>query len=78
MNITLPTLPTLPENPGTGATSDEQQQYHTNMLQYQSDRSNYYRTLQTIQQQMTEDQTIQSNLDKSRHDALMAIANNLR
>ena len=48
------------------------------MLEYQRKMADYNLAIQTIQQTQSEEQATRTNMSKSRHDAMMAIANNLK
>ena len=76
--ITLPPLPSQPESPETGATPEELREYDTALLRYQDERALYYQTVQTVRQNLTEQQSAATNLSRSNHDAMMAIVRNLR
>ena len=76
--ISLPPMPSMPPAPGSNATPERKQQYDQDMLRYQEDMARYNRILQFLQQQQNEEQATRSNMAKSRHDAMMAIINNLK
>lgn len=46
--------------------------------QYQEKVSNYNRILTMITQMQAEESTTKSNMDKARHDAVMAIVSNMK
>lgn len=48
------------------------------MLQYQEASQRYNRILTMITQQNSEEATTKANMDKARHDAIMAIASNIK
>lgn len=66
----------LPDRPGIPSKSDMENPQK--MLEYQQAMANYNLAVQTIQQTQNEEQATRSNMSKSRHDAMMAIASNLK
>jgi hypothetical protein len=48
------------------------------MIQYQEASQKYNRILTMITQQNSEEATTKSSMDKARHDAIMAIASNIK
>lgn len=50
----------------------------TQMIKYQEDMQRYNRILTMITQTNSEEATTKANMDKARHDAIMAIASNLK
>ena len=75
--VTLPPMPDMPTVPGSNASSSENKAYDQAMLKYQDDMARYNRSLQ-FKQQQNEEQATRSNMEKSRHDAMMGIVNNLK
>lgn len=67
MGLPIPAKPEIPTS-----TSPEA------MMEYQQAQFEYNFALQTAQQAQNEEQTTKSNMAKSRHDAMMNVANNLK
>lgn len=66
----------LPARPGIPSKSDMEDPQK--MMEYQQAMANYNLAVQTIQQTQTEEQATKSNMSKSKHDAMMAIVNNMK
>lgn len=66
--VNLPSKPQIPSD-----TSDQKA-----MLEYQRKMGEYNFALQIIQQTQSEEQATKTNINKSRHDAMMAIIGNLK
>jgi chaperonin cofactor prefoldin len=71
MSFMIPDRPTKPDLD----TSDPQ--YAAKMLDFQQQMSNYQLAVQTAQQELNQTTSTATNLEKSRHDAMMAIIRNL-
>jgi hypothetical protein len=76
--VSLPPMPEMPSVPGSNASATQNKEYDQAMLKYQDDMARYNRSLQFMQQQQNEEQATRSNMEKSRHDAMMGIVNNLK
>lgn len=68
MSVTLPNKPQMPSN-----MKDDRA-----MMQYQEDMQQYNRILTLITQTKSEEAATKSNMDKARHDAVMAIVSNMK
>ncbi len=68
MSVTLPTKPQMPSN-----MKDDRA-----MMQYQEDMQQYNRILTLLTQMKSEEAATKSNMDKARHDAVMAIVSNMK
>lgn len=66
----------LPDRPSVPSSADLQDP--KKMMEYQQAMANYNLAVQTIQQTQNEEQATRSNMAKSRHDAMMAIVNNMK
>lgn len=69
-------IASLPGRPGIPSSADLQDP--KKMLEYQQAMANYNLAIQTIQQTQNEEQATRSNMSKSRHDAMMAVVNNMK
>lgn len=69
MAVTLPARPDL---------SSVDMKDDKAMLQYQEDMQRYNRILTMITQTQSEEAATKSNMDKARHDAVMAIVSNIK
>lgn len=69
-------IASLPGRPGIPSSADLQDP--KKMLEYQQTMANYNLAIQTIQQTQNEEQATRSNMSKSRHDAMMAVVNNMK
>ena len=82
MSIQMPTMPTIPDiPPSTGndkKDSAANKLYDQQLMQYQEAMARYNRILQAMQQMQSEKTAKDTNMLKSNHDAMMAIANNLK
>lgn len=67
-DMTIPPKPQVPSDP-----SDQKA-----MLEYQQKNFEYQFALQVLQNTMNQEQTARSNQAKSKHDAMMAIVNNMK
>lgn len=76
--VSLGNYPSMPNDPGSDASPEAKRNYDRQMLEYQENMARYNRTLQFLQQQQSEEQSTRTNMSKSRHDAMMAIASNLK
>ena len=74
----LPSRPDMPHYPGENASTDAKKAYDEKMLKYQEDMATYNRTLQQMMNMLNQEETTQSNINKSRHEAMMSIINNMR
>jgi hypothetical protein len=66
----------LPQRPATPSSEDLKDPQKA--ANYQQDMANYNFAIQTLQHIQNEEETTQSNMAKSRHDAMMAIINNMK
>lgn len=66
-------LPTRPSAPSSADLKDPQK-----AADYQQAMADYNFAIQTMQHIQNEEETTQSNMAKSRHDALMAIITNMK
>lgn len=64
----LPSKPTIPKD-----TNNQKA-----MLEYQQKMTEYNFSMQIIQQTQSEDSATRTNINKSRHEAMMAIIGNLK
>ena len=82
MSVHLPPMPTMPPihkttgNDKTDAANNKK--YDQALMQYQEAMARYNRVLQAMQQMHAEKTTKDTNMQKTGHDAMMAIANNMK
>jgi len=68
MEISLPPKPDIPPD-----TTDQKA-----MLEYQKAMFDYQFALQVMQHTQNQEEGARSNMEKSKHDAMMTVVNNLR
>jgi hypothetical protein len=68
-SVSLPTKPDV---------KDYNLENDADMIKYQEASQKYNRILTMITQQNSEEATTKANMDKARHDAVMAIASNIK
>lgn len=88
MSVNLPPVPPMPPIPPLSTNRDPDKAnaenarnnkiYDQQLMQYQEAMARYNRNLQMLQQMQTEKSTRDTNMLKSSHDAMMAIASNLK
>lgn len=82
MSFELPPMPTMPPLPNMEGTDEQDaaanKKYDQDLMKYQEAMARYNRVLQAAQQMHNEKTTKDTNMQKSNHDALMAIASNLK
>ena len=71
MSIHLPDKPIRPE------LDPSDPQYAGKMLDYQQQLSEYHMAVQIAQQELVEETTTNTNLERAQHDAMMSIIRNL-
>ena len=72
MSISIPKLPDVPK-PDSKGKYDEGK-----MLEYQAAMANRTMVIQTLQHTQNQEEIAASNMEKSKHDAMMAIINNVK
>jgi len=75
----MPTMPPIPQTTGNDATdAANNKKYDQQLMAYQEAMARYNRVLQAMQQMHAEKTTKDTNMQKTSHDAMMAIANNMK
>ena len=75
MSVNLPPMPSIPRIPPI---SGNNKKYDQQLMAYQEAMARYNRVLQAMQQMHAEKTTKDTNMQKTSHDAMMAIANNMK
>lgn len=83
MGVQIPPRPVQPTDPGAldpSKPEDAQKlrEYDMAVTAYQDQLARYNRMLQQTLQQQAEEAAARSNMDKTRHDAMMGIINNMK
>lgn len=71
MDFAIPDKPTRPD------INSNDPQYAAQMLDYQQQMSLYQMAVQRAQQELSEITSIATNMERSRHEAMMAIIRNM-
>jgi len=67
----------LPDKPIRPELDPSDPQYAGKMLDYQQQLSEYHMAVQIAQQELVEETTTNTNLERAQHDAMMSIIRNL-
>ena len=82
MSVNLPPMPSIPPIPPISGNNKKDaaanKLYDQQLMQYQEAMARYNRVLQAMQQMHAEKTTKDTNMQKTSHDAMMAIANNMK